>query len=66
MEIELEGDNLTVESDVATAVAMVVNELLQNSMEHAFAGRETGTIRISLRKGKIYSVIIVQDDEHAI
>ena len=62
MEIELEGDNLTVESDVATSVAMVVNELLQNSMEHAFAGRENGTIRISLRKGKIYSVIIVQDD----
>lgn len=60
--VELSGDDLTVDSDIATSAALAVNELLQNCMKYAFTGRKTGRIQILLEKGKIYSTIAVIDD----
>jgi len=42
------GDSLRMSSRAATALALCVNELVQNAMEHAFVGRDTGDITISL------------------
>lgn len=58
----LEGDDITVDSDIATSAALAVNELLQNSMKYAFQGREKGNIQIIVEKGKVYSTITVADD----
>lgn len=60
--ISMEGDDITVNSDIATSVALTVNELLQNSIKYAFTDREQGNIWIILKKGKIYSTISVVDD----
>jgi len=62
VDITLEGDNFKVSSDIATSVAIVINELLQNSMKYAFQGRSMGHIRIVVHWGELYSTIQVIDD----
>ncbi len=46
--IHVIGDSLRMSSRAATALALCVNELVQNAMEHAFVGRDQGEITISL------------------
>lgn len=56
------GDELILQSDVATTLALVVNELVQNCVLHAFAERRTGNIEISLQfNGTIISVRVSDD-----
>ncbi len=56
------GEPIMLSSEKATPVALVVNELVQNSIDHAFIGREAGLIDIYawLRDGNVH--ITVQDD----
>jgi len=61
-QIHVEGEALTLPSRPATSLALVINELLQNALEHAFVGRETGCVRISLGRGPKEYVIEVADD----
>lgn len=60
--LEITGDNLVVDSEIATSVALAVNELLQNCMKYAFKGRKEGHVWIRIEKGKIYSRLTVKDD----
>lgn len=60
--VVLEGDDFEVESDLATTIALTINELLQNSLEHAFVNQSKGLIRIMVEKGELYSQIQVIDD----
>jgi len=60
--VQLEGDDFEVESDIATSVALIINELLQNSLEYAFVDRQKGTVRIIVEKGGLYSQIQIIDD----
>lgn len=60
--LTLEGDELTVDPDQATDIAIVVNELVSNAYKHAFRGRDKGGIRLILKRGERYSSITVQDD----
>jgi len=60
--VQLEGDDFEVESDIATSVALIINELLQNSLEYAFVDRQKGTVRIIVEKGGLYSWIQIIDD----
>lgn len=62
IKISVEGDSLTINSDKATSIALVVNELLQNSLEHAFDGKTEGFIEIWIQKGSMYSSISIIDD----
>ena len=62
VDIRLEGDDMMVDSDVAVSAALAVNELLHNSMKYAFEGRDHGSISITLKKGTVYSEILVKDD----
>lgn len=62
LHIAVEGDDFPVDSEVATSVALVTNELLQNSLKYAFVGRESGNIRIMVTRGDLYSAIAVIDD----
>lgn len=61
-QIHVEGEALTLPSRPATSLALVVNELLQNALEHAFVGRTDGNVRISLGRGPKEYVIEVADD----
>ncbi len=60
--ISVRGDQLQLPSRAATALAVVVNELVQNSLEHAFVGRAAGHIDISLARTPDALLIVVRDD----
>ena len=60
--ITVRGDNLQLPSRSATALSVVVNELVQNSLEHAFIGRDAGRIDISLARTPDALIILVRDD----
>lgn len=56
------GDDMTVSSDKAVSIAMVVNELLTNAIQHAFQGRSSGNVTITILRGLQNSTITVEDD----
>lgn len=60
--ISLDGDDFKVDSDIATSVALVTNELLQNSLQYAFRETSRGAVRILVVKGDLYSRIQVVDN----
>jgi two-component sensor histidine kinase len=60
--IAVRGENLQLTSRAATALAVVVNELVQNGVEHAFVGRDSGRIDISLGRSPESLIILVRDD----
>lgn len=61
IKIELSGDNLKVNSDKATSIAIVVNELIENSLKHAFSHKDEGNVQIIINAGQTYSSISVSD-----
>ncbi|PJI09362.1 MULTISPECIES: histidine kinase N-terminal domain-containing protein [Clostridium] len=62
IKINLSGDNLEVNSDKATSIAIVVNELIENSFKHAFNNMKWGIIDIVINKGQTYSNISISDN----
>ena len=46
--ISVRGDHVELSSQRATSLALVANELLQNSLEHGLAGQAEGKVRITL------------------
>lgn len=56
------GDEISLQSDTATTIAMVVNELIQNSIKHAFPNRLQGQVAIHIEKGQDISSISIVDD----
>jgi PAS domain S-box-containing protein len=49
LNLDLE-ENLFLDMDIAIPLGIIINELVSNSLKHAFPGRKTGEIRIKLRK----------------
>jgi two-component sensor histidine kinase len=62
IKVSVEGDEFTINSDKATSIALIINELLQNSLKYAFKNREDGNITITIQKGRLYSTISIVDD----
>jgi signal transduction protein with GAF and PtsI domain len=62
LDVRLEGDDPRLPSRQATSLALVVNELLQNAMEHAFPGRSRGQVVIVLMLGPASLRVEVRDD----
>jgi len=59
-----EGNNLYLPARQATACALVINELLQNALEHAFEGQRAGTISVELAdEGDGVRIVIADDGE---
>jgi two-component system, sensor histidine kinase PdtaS len=61
IDINLTGDSFYIDSEKATSIAIVLNELLENSLQHAFVNKDKGTIDIIVKKGIMYSNISVID-----
>ncbi len=60
--VKVQGLHLFLPARPATALALAVNELLQNALEHAFIGREQGTISVTVgRSGDRFSVEVADD-----
>ncbi|HET8998149.1 MAG TPA: GAF domain-containing protein [bacterium] len=62
LDARIEGDDFSLPSQQATSLALVVNELLQNAMEHAFPGRSAGRVVITLSEGREAIRVEVRDD----
>jgi two-component sensor histidine kinase len=60
--LDLKVDAWPVSINVAMPTGLVVNELLTNSLKHAFIGREGGTITLHSLVGETGCSVIVADD----
>ena len=58
----VDGDDVILTETTASTVALIVNELVQNSLKYAFKDRKQGQIRLKIEKGASYSWITAQDD----
>jgi len=59
---EVSGDNVVIGSNQASAVALVVNELIINALEHAFTNRDSGRVSVSFVSGKFFHMVTVSDN----
>lgn len=62
LNVAVKGDSISINSEKATSIALVVNELVQNCIEYAFVGRNSGNINILIEKGEYASTVTVEDD----
>lgn len=54
LELSLDAEeSIIVRSEIATSVSLIVNELVQNSYNHAFIGKSNGKLKVSLKKNKM-------------
>ena len=60
--LTLEGPSVYLPAQKATACALVINELLQNAVEHGYERKPGGTISVKLRDEGDRVVISVEDD----
>ncbi|CAG0935366.1 two-component system, sensor histidine kinase PdtaS [Thermoflexales bacterium] len=60
--IHVTGEAIVLPSKPATSLALVINELLQNALEHAFVGQAQGAVTISLSRSPHHFIIEVSDD----
>jgi signal transduction protein with GAF and PtsI domain/anti-sigma regulatory factor (Ser/Thr protein kinase) len=62
LRVEVTGDEVALPSRSATALTLAVNELIQNALKHAFAGRESGRLAISVHARPPGYEVVVSDD----
>jgi GAF domain-containing protein len=62
VEVVVEGDEVALPSQAATSLALAVNELIQNALEHAFPGRMEGRVAVLLERTSDDLLIEVRDD----
>jgi two-component sensor histidine kinase len=61
LQLQVEED-IDLAPDAAIPVALIVSEAISNSIEHGFAGRDGGAIRVSMAKAAGGVVLEVADD----
>jgi signal transduction protein with GAF and PtsI domain len=62
LEVMIQGDEVALPSQAATSLALAVNELIQNALEHAFVGRTRGCVAVTLRRAVHELIVEVRDD----
>lgn len=62
LETDFATDNVQLPSEKATSIALILNELLQNAIEHAFAGRMSGRLTVRFNdSGNCYELLIADN-----
>jgi two-component system, sensor histidine kinase PdtaS len=62
IEIKFRGESFRLKSDKAVSFALILNELILNSMEHAFIGKRSGKIRVEVFVEYGTAQVLVLDD----
>jgi two-component system, sensor histidine kinase PdtaS len=62
IEVEIEGIDLRMPSQPATTLAIAINELIQNALEHGFDSKTRGTVKVVLNQERSCYEIRVEDD----
>ncbi len=60
--VSVSGESLSLPSRFATPVALVVNELVQNAIEHGLAGQKEGFVNVIISHSGPYVEITVRDN----
>lgn len=60
--LRMGGPNIYLPAQQATACALVINELLQNSLEHGYERRREGTISVELKDKADQVTMAIEDD----
>jgi two-component sensor histidine kinase len=60
--LDLRGPNIYLPTQPATVCALVINELLQNALEHGYERQEGGTVTVNLKDDGDQITISVDDD----
>jgi two-component sensor histidine kinase/PAS domain-containing protein len=60
--LDLRGPNIYLPTQPATVCALVINELLQNALEHGYDRQEGGTVTVNLKDDGESVTISVDDD----
>lgn len=60
--IDVFGQTIDLPSQAATALALVVNELILNALEHGLAQQPTGRVEISLGRSQTELIVLVRDN----
>jgi two-component sensor histidine kinase len=64
IEFTVEGPAIYLPSQQATACALVINELIQNALEHGFENRRRGEVRLTLTDSGDRVGVEIWDDGH--
>lgn len=62
IDLQIDVKDLMLDTDIAVPLGLVVNELISNSLKHAFPGDKTGKITITLEEDHGKYILIVSDD----
>jgi PAS domain S-box-containing protein len=63
VDVKVNVDNVSVNLDIAIPCGLVINELLTNSLKHAFKDRQTGNITLDMHLGDDHKFrLTIQDD----
>lgn len=62
LQLSLQGETVLLPSRTATNLALVVNELVQNAVEHAFERQKSGRIEVNLGYAPQELVVTVRDN----
>ena len=62
LETNFDVDKTIISSDKATSVALILNELLQNSIDHGFSGRSHGLLDVSFKVKEKEAVLEIKDN----
>ncbi|MEJ2209348.1 MAG: GAF domain-containing protein [Anaerolineae bacterium] len=62
MKVTVHGDEVALPSRAATSLALAVNELIQNALEHGFSGRVRGRVDVVLQRRPDTLRVEVHDD----
>lgn len=62
IEVKIEGVDVRLPSQPATTLAIAVNELIQNALEHGFDNVDKGSVRVVLSEKELQYEIRVEDD----
>ena len=59
---DFKADPVQLPSDKATSIALILNELLQNTIEHAYEGRMSGSLKVRFAEESKRYVLSIADD----
>jgi PAS domain S-box-containing protein len=62
VETKVEVDHINITLDMAIPMGLIINELVTNSLKHAFAGREQGKVSVSLHLSEDHRVHMTVSD----
>lgn len=62
IEAKFEGQKLILPSEAATSLALVINELITNAIEHGFEGIHEGTISVTIHNEGTWGMMVIADN----